>query len=85
MSKQPLGPITTLLDLTDRDAQEDYIYPLDSETTRFSRDKARKVVAFTPQIQSILFRGPAAFGQRFTFDIGSLLVGDLIYGAVLQI
>ena len=85
MSKQPLGSITTLLDLTDRDAQEDYIYPLDSETTRFSRDKARKVVAFTPQIQSILFRGPAAFGQRFTFDIGSLLVGDLIYGAALQI
>lgn len=85
MSKQPLGPITTLLDLTNRDAQEDYMYPLGSETTRFSRDRTRKVVAFTPQIQSILFRGPAAFGQRFTFDIGSLLVGDLIYGAVLQI
>ena len=85
MSKQPLGTITTLLDLTDRDAQENYMYPMDSETTRFSRDKARKVVAFTPQIQNILFRGPAAFGQRFSFDIGSLLVGDLIYGAVLEI
>ena len=85
MSKQPLGTITTLLDLTDRDAQENYVYPLDSEITRFSRAKERKVIAFTPQIQTILFRGPAAFGQRFSFDIGSLLVGDLIYGAILQI
>ena len=85
MSKRPLGTITTLLDLTDRDTQEDYMYPLDSETTRFTRDRNRRVVAFTPQIQNILFRGPAAFGQRFSFDIGSLLVGDLIYGAVLQI
>jgi hypothetical protein len=85
MSKQPLGTITTLLDLTDRDAQENYLYPLTSEISRFNRAKERKVVAFTPQIQTILFRGPAAFGQRFTFDIGSLLVGDLIYGANLQI
>ena len=85
MSKQPLGTITTLLDLTDRDAQENYLYPLSSNTTRFFRARERRVVAFTPQIQTILFRGPAEFGQRFTFDIGSLLVGDLIYGATLQI
>jgi len=85
MSKQPLGTITTLLDLTDRDAQENYLYPLNSETTRFFRARERRVIAFTPQIQTILFRGPAEFGQRFTFDIGSLLVGDLIYGAALQI
>lgn len=83
--KQPNGPITTLLDLTDRDAQENYMFPLSSETTRFTRGKNRTIVSFAPQVQTILFRGPAAFGQRFTFDIGSILVGDLLHGAALQI
>ena len=85
MSKQPLGTITTLLDLTDRDVQENDLFPLDTSTTWFTRDKERKTVQFSPQIQTILFRGPAAFGQRFTINLGSLLVGDLLFGAVLQI
>ena len=85
MSKQPRGPITTLLDLTDRDAQENDIFPLKTEITWFSRAKERKTVSFSPQIQTILFRGPAAFGQHFTFDLGSLHVGDLMIGAALEI
>jgi hypothetical protein len=79
------GAIVTLLDLTDRDGQEDDIFPLTTETTWFTRDKSRRTIIFSPQIQTIPFRGPAEFGQRFTFDIGSILVGDLLYGAVLQI
>jgi hypothetical protein len=86
MSKQnPLGQITTLLDLTDRDAQEDDIFPLTTEVTWFTRDKSRRTIIFSPQIQLIPFRGPAEFGQRFTFDIGSLNVGDLLFGAAVQI
>lgn len=85
MSKQPLGTITTLLDLTDRDVQESDFFPLDTETTWFTRDRDRKIIQFAPQIQTIPFRGPAAFGQRFTIELGSLLIGDLLFGAVLQI
>lgn len=85
MTSQPLGSIVTLLDLTDRDGQEDDIFPLTTEVTWFSRDKSRRTIIFSPQIQLIPFRGPAEFGQRFTFDIGSLIVGDLLFGAAVQI
>lgn len=83
--KRPLGTITTLLDLTNRDLQENDLFPLKSEESWFSTDPQRRIIPFTPQIQEIPFRGPAAFGQRFTFDLGSLLVGDLLFGAVVQI
>ena len=79
------GPITTLLDLTDRDLQENDIFPLNSNDTWFTRATDRRLVPFSPVIQEIPFRGPAAFGQRFTFDIGSLIAGDLIFGTALQI
>jgi hypothetical protein len=79
------GAIVTLLDLTDRDGQEDDLFPLTTEVTWFTRDKTRRTVIFSPQVQTIPFRGPAEFGQRFTFDIGSILVGDLLYGAALEI
>ena len=82
---RPAGPITTLLDLTDRDLQENDIFPLDTNETWFTRATTRRLTPFAPIIQEIPFRGPAAFGQRFTFDIGSLLAGDLIFGAALQI
>lgn len=85
MSSRPRGPITTLLDLTDRDAQENDIFPLTADQTWFTRDPTRATIAFTPQIQSIPFRGPAAFGQRFTFDLGSIVAGDLLFGAVLEL
>lgn len=79
------GDITTLLDLTSRDIQDDYITPLTSEITWFTRDTERRVLPFTPLVQEIPFRGPAAFGQRFSFDLGSLAVGDLLFGAAIQI
>ena len=84
MSK-PLGPITTLLDLTNRDLQENDIFPLNTNETWFTRDSNRRTVPFAPIVQEIPFRGPAAFGQRFSFDIGSLQAGDLLFGTALQI
>lgn len=84
-AKRPLGTITTLLDLTNRDLQENDLFPLKSETTWFARDTERRVLAFTPTVQEIPLRGPGAFGQRFSFDIGSIVVGDLLLGTVLQI
>jgi hypothetical protein len=84
-SKRPLGTITTLLDLTNRDLQENDLFPLSADQTWFTRDTLRRVLPFTPIVQEIPFRGPAAFGQRFSFDIGSILTGDLLLGTVLQI
>lgn len=81
----PKGTITTLLDLTDRDAQENYLFPLTTNSTWFSRDRTRKTVSFIPHVQTTLFRGPAEFGQRFCFDLGSLRNGDLLFGAAIQI
>ena len=84
-NKRPLGTITTLLDLTNRDLQENNLFPLSTDTTWFARDTERRVLAFTPTVQEIPLRGPGAFGQRFSFDIGSLVVGDLLLGTTLQI
>lgn len=83
--KRPLGNITTLLDLTNRDLQENDLFPLITAETWFTRDPDRRTIPFTPIVQEIPFRGPAAFGQRFSFDIGALTVGDLLYGAAVQI
>jgi len=80
-----MGPITTLLDLTNRDLQENDIFPIRSEITWFTRDQDRRVLSFTPVVQETALRGPAAFGQRFSFDLGSIQVGDLLLGTVLQI
>ena len=83
--KRPLGEITTLLDLTDRDLQENDQHPLTTELTWFTRDTQRRVLSFSPTLQEIPLRGPGAFGQRFSFDLGSILVGDIMLGTALQI
>jgi hypothetical protein len=83
--RRPRGDITTLLDLTPRDVQDGDLFPLATTTTWFTRDQERKLLPFVPHIQESLFRGPAAFGQRFSFDVSPLLTGDYLFGAVLQI
>jgi hypothetical protein len=79
------GPITTLLDLTNRDLQENDLFPLRTEITWFARDQERRLLPFAPVVQETALRGPGAFGQRFTFDLGSVMVGDLLLGTALQI
>jgi len=79
------GPIVTLLDLTNRDIQENDMFPVRSELTWFTRDQSRRVLPFAPVVQETALRGPGAFGQRFSFDLGSIMVGDLLLGTALQI
>lgn len=83
--KRPAGDITTLLDLTSRDAQDNTFFPLSAETSWWSRDAERRFMPFTPVLQDFQYRGPAAFGQRFSFDIASQTCGDILFGAGLQI
>jgi len=82
---RPAGDIVTLLDLTPRDAQDNAYFPLTATTSWFTRDPSRRHTPFVPVLQDFQYRGPGAFGQRFSFDIASQTSGDLILGAVLQI
>jgi hypothetical protein len=82
---RPSGDITTLLDLTPRDLQDNNYFPLTSQTSWFTRDSTRRHQPFVPVLQDFQYRGPAAFGYRFSFDIASQTSGDLLLGAVLQI
>ncbi len=83
--KRPAGDITTLLDLTNRDAQDNAYFPLKADTSWWSRSPDRRFTPYVPVLQDFQYRGPAAFGQRFTFDVASQTCGDLLLGAVLQL
>ncbi len=83
--KRPGGDITTLLDLVSRDRQDNDFFPLNTNETWFTRDPDRRLAPSVPLLADFPFRGPASFGQRFTFDIGSVPCGDLLFGTVLQV
>jgi len=78
------GDITTLLDLTPRDFQDNYMFPLGADKTWWL-PSTRKLMPFSMSIQEFPFRGPAVFGQRFSFDMKSVGTGDLLLNTTLQI
>ena len=79
------GDITTLLDLTPRDFQDNYMFPLSADKTWWLPDSTRRLNPFSLSIQEFPFRGPTAFGQRFSFDMKSVGTGDLLLNTFLQI
>lgn len=81
---RPVGDIVTLLDLTPRDFQDGELFPLSAEKTWWLPSEHR-IRPFSLSVQQFPFRGPTAFGQRFTFDIGSVKCGDVLMSTVLQI
>ena len=48
--KRPGGDITTLLDLADRDEEDNDIFPLHTNLTWFTRDPNRRTIPFVPVI-----------------------------------
>lgn len=82
---RPLGDATTVLDLADRDEMEDDLFPLSADKSWFTRDSSRRVLNFTPVIQEFVPKGPAEFGGRFVFEIGSVKACDLLCTVTLQI
>jgi len=103
---RPRGDITTVLDLADRDAQDNTYFPINTNGSWFHSgmtQSSRTLHTLTPQseseipphtqtvypttlsIQEFPQRGPAEWGQKFTFEIGSLPAGDLLQSVVLQI
>ncbi len=81
---RPRGDITTVLDLTDRDDQDDTLFPLDTTVTRWTRTGLTRYIPFTQTHLEYNHTGPAEFGQRFTFELGKGM-GDFLNGLYLQI
>lgn len=77
--------ITTLLDLTPRDFQDNHYTPLEAQSTWWLPTPDRKIHPFSLSIQQFPFRGPTSFGQRFTFDVPSTGCGDILLSTILQI
>ncbi len=90
---RPRGDITTVLDLTDRDAQDNYFFPLNTENSWFKRGTNTAdggldhptVYPSVLSVQEFVHTGPANWGQFFTFNIGALPAGDLLQAVILQI
>ncbi len=80
---RPRGDATTVLDLTDRDGQDDTFFPLDTDISWFSRDSDRRTVEFTSQMQTFIYKGSATFGGNLTFELGQ--AGDLVHMIGLQL
>ena len=82
---RPRGDITTVLDLTDRDSQDNTYFPLDTDHSWFHRESNRTVYPTAMSVQEFPQRGPAEWGQMFSFEIGSLPAGDLLQAVMLQV
>ena len=81
---RPRGDITTVLDLTDRDSQDNTYFPLTTDESFFHRGDHKTVYPSTVSVQEFTQRGPADWGQKFSFEIGSLPAGDLLQSVILQ-
>lgn len=75
--------ITTVLDLCDRDEQDDILFPIDTQESLFYR-KGQQYINHVSSLTEHTQRGPAEFGQKFSYDIGRKH-GDFLAGAFLQI
>jgi hypothetical protein len=84
-TSQPRGSATTLIDLVTRDDQDANFFPTNAKTTRFTRDEGVRTVPFSTIFREFTFRGPAEFGQTFTFELGHTACGDLIQGLFIQV
>jgi hypothetical protein len=81
---RPRGDITTILDLTDRDSQDNTYFPLSTDESFFHRGDHKTVYPSAVSVQEFTQRGPADWGQKFTFEIGTLPAGDLLQSILLQ-
>jgi len=80
---RPRGDITTVLDLTDRDAQDNTYFPIKTDETFFHKEN-KTAYPSSLSIQEFTQRGPADWGQKMSFELGSLNAGDLLQAVILQ-
>ncbi len=82
---RPVGDPTTVIDVCDRDEQDDFLFPLTTNISWFTRNSERRVLPFSPVVQEFAFRGEAKFGSVFQFEIGNVRTCDLLTGIMLQV
>jgi hypothetical protein len=80
---KPRGDITTVIDLVTRDQQDITYFPLDTTQSFFHRD-SKTAYPSSLSVQEFTQRGPADWGQKLSFEIGSLPAGDLLQAVILQ-
>ena len=83
--EKPIGDQTTILDVCDRDNQDDYLFPLDTNTSWFARDSSRRTLPFTTVIQEFAYKGTGTWNGKLQFDIGNYKPCDLLFSVALQI
>ena len=81
---RPRGDITTVLDLVNRDSQDNTYFPITTDKSWFHY-KNTTVHPTALSIQEFTQRGPADWGQKCSFEIGSLAAGDLFQSIYVQI
>ena len=81
---QPKGSATTLLDLVSRDDQDQTLFPMKPEVSRFTRDQT-KTIPFSSVLREFTFKGSAEFGQTFLFDLNHTACGDLLQSLFIQV
>lgn len=82
-SATPIGDTTTVLDIADRDSQDDYFFPIDSKNTPFSAiDKLYNNTSIS--IQDYVHKGTADWGGSLAFNPDTKQSGDLIQGMTLE-
>jgi hypothetical protein len=81
---RPRGDITTVLDLTDRDSQDNTYFPITTDESWFHRGDNKTIYPSAVSVQEFTQRGPADWGQKFSFEIGALPAGDLLQSVILQ-
>jgi hypothetical protein len=84
-TKKPRGQATTLLDLVSRDEQDNTFFPLNTDISWFTRPEQERTIPVSGCFREFTFKGPAEFGQRFTFELGDYQAGDLIQGLFIQV
>jgi hypothetical protein len=83
-STRPLGGITTVLDLVNRDSQDNYLFPLNTTNSFFQPSPPVTYQPASTSIQDVIPIGKADWGGMAEFKINSLEVGDMLHGVVLE-
>ena len=81
----PRGTATTLINLVTRDDQDEHLFPLRANYSKFIRDDSVRTVPMASIFRELTFRGNAEFGQTFMFDLLHTQCGDLVQGLYIQV
>ena len=81
---QPIGELKKIVSLVDRSAFDDFVYPKDSETTKF-QPVVKPYHNFTQETVVWPFIGSPEWGKRITFTVPWPYQGDFLNWIVLRL